>query len=118
VDKSAILPADVRFEYAIVPVNRAVRVEDAIVEPGSLAFIPTGHEELRIDSRTDGARMLLLGGVPLGEPIKMWWNFVARTQDEITDAWRDWRDHNDERFGPVPSTLARIDAPVPPWIRE
>jgi redox-sensitive bicupin YhaK (pirin superfamily) len=118
VNKSTILPTDARFEYALVPVNRAIRVEDAIVEPGSLAFIPTGHDQLRIDSRADGARLLLIGGIPLGEPIKMWWNFVARSQDEITDAWRDWRDYNEERFGPVPSTLARIDAPVPPWIRE
>lgn len=118
VNKSTILPTDPRFEYALVPVNRAIRVEDAIVEPGSLAFIPTGHYELQIDSHADGARLLLVGGIPLGEPIKMWWNFVARSQDEITDAWRDWRDYNEERFGPVPSTLARIDAPVPPWIRE
>ncbi|HUF94679.1 MAG TPA: pirin family protein [Acidimicrobiia bacterium] len=118
VNKSTILPTDARFEYALVPVNRAIRVADAIVEPGSLAFIPTGHDQLRIDSRADGARLLLIGGIPLGEPIKMWWNFVARSQDEITDAWRDWRGYNEERFGPVPSTLARIDAPVPPWIRE
>ncbi|MDP3985007.1 MAG: pirin family protein, partial [Acidimicrobiia bacterium] len=95
VNKSTILPTDARFEYALVPVNRAIRVEDAIVEPGSLAFIPTGHDQLRIDSRADGARLLLIGGIPLGEPIKMWWNFVARSQNEITDAWRDWRDYNE-----------------------
>jgi hypothetical protein len=46
----------------------------------------------------------------------MWWNFVARTLDEITDAWRAWRDHDDDRFGPVPSSLDRIDAPTPPWL--
>jgi len=32
----------------------------------------------------------VVGGVPLGEPLVMWWNFVARTAAEITaarDAW-------------------------------
>ena len=63
-----------------------------------------------------GARFLLLGGEPLGEPIEMWWNFVARTKDEITEAWRAWQAHDEEWFGAVPSKLARIDAPAPPWL--
>ena len=117
-DAPTVIPANQTFEYAIVPINRPIRVEDAIVEPGSLAFVPAGQEELRIEGQSEGIRLLILGGKPLGEQIKMWWNFVARDQDEITDAWRDWRNHNDERFGPVTSSLARIDAPTPPWIRE
>jgi redox-sensitive bicupin YhaK (pirin superfamily) len=117
-DGPASLPAEEDFEYAIVPIDRPIKVEEAIVDPGALAFVPTGHDELRLESRSPGARLLLLGGRPLGEPVKMWWNFVARTQDEITEAWRDWRDHNESRFGPVPSDLERIEAPTPPWIRS
>ncbi len=118
VDAPTVIPADRSFEYAIVPINRSVCVEDAIVEPGSLAYVPAGLEELRVEGLSKGIRLLILGGKPLEEPIKMWWNFVARDQDEITAAWRDWRDHNDERFAPVPSSLPRIEAPTPPWIRE
>ncbi|HSL11475.1 MAG TPA: pirin-like C-terminal cupin domain-containing protein, partial [Actinomycetota bacterium] len=73
---------------------------------------------LAIETRSGTSRFLLLGGEPLGVPIKMWWNFVARDLDEITEAWRAWQAHDDDRFGPVPSTLARIDAPTPPWMRE
>jgi hypothetical protein len=40
---------------------------------------------------------------------------VARSKDEITAAWIDWRDRTD-RFGDVPTRLERIEAPVPPWI--
>jgi hypothetical protein len=58
----------------------------------------------------------LLGGRPLGEPIEMWWNFVARSKEEITEAWRAWQAHDHDRFGPVSSKLARIDAPPPPWL--
>jgi quercetin 2,3-dioxygenase len=114
---SVEVPADVRFEHAIVPIDRPVRVDDAIVEPGSLAYVPPGYERLAIETRDGEARLLVLGGEPLGVPVKMWWNFVARTVDEITDAWRAWRDHDDDRFGPVPSPLERMEAPVPPWLR-
>jgi hypothetical protein len=60
---------------------------------------------------------MLLGGRPLGEQVVMWWNFVGRSRDEITTAWRAWQDHDDDRFGPVISQLDRIDAPMPPWHR-
>jgi hypothetical protein len=61
---------------------------------------------------------MLLGGEPLGETVKMWWNFVARTTEELTEAWHDWNLGNEDRFGPVPSGLRRMEAPTPPWIRE
>ena len=110
------VPLRPRFEHGVVPVDRPVRVEDAIVEPGSLALVPAGTPGLRIEERAGSARLLLLGGEPLGVEIRMWWNFVARTFDEITEAWRAWRDHDDDRFGPVPSKLARVEAPTPPWL--
>lgn len=61
---------------------------------------------------------MLLGGAPFPERIQMWWNFVARTRDELTDAWRDWQYRNDDRFAPVSSVLGRIEAPRPIWIKE
>ncbi|MGF1617858.1 MAG: pirin family protein [Acidimicrobiia bacterium] len=95
---------------------------EQLISPGQLNLMTSGqglaHAELGVEPATAKDTGGVMGVQPLGEPIKMWWNFVARDQDEITEAWRDWRDHNDERFGPVPSSLARIDAPTPPWIRE
>jgi hypothetical protein len=38
----------------------------------------------------DGARCLLLGGEPFEEQILMWWNFVARTHEEIVAARQQW----------------------------
>ena len=108
------LPAQGDFEYAVVPLDGTVKVGPEIVEPGWLALVPPGITELPLETRSS-ARMLVLGGEPLGEPIEMWWNFVARSKGEITQAWRDWRDRTD-RFGPVPSTLERIEAPHPPWL--
>ena len=55
-------------------------------------------------------RVLLLGGAPFGESILMWWNFVARTTDEITAARDDWQAHR--RFGEVERYAgARLEAP-------
>ncbi len=45
----------------------------------------------------------------------MWWNFVARTPDEMVAAYQEWTDQS-ERFGRVESSLARIGAPRPHWL--
>lgn len=117
-DKRTVVSADPQFEYGIVPINRPVKVEEVIVEPGSIAVVPAGHEQLHLETRAGGGRLMVLGGLPLGEKVKMWWNFVARTEDEITAAWRDWHSHNTDRFADVPSGLTRMDAPMPPWLRS
>lgn len=112
------LELDARFEHAVVALDGRVRVGAETVEPGWLALVPEGIDELPVEADRDDTRYLLLGGVPLGERIAMWWNFVARDQEELTEAWRDWQAHDTDRFPPVPSKLSRIDAPPPPWVRE
>jgi quercetin 2,3-dioxygenase len=109
------LPTTASFEHAVVPLDGRVKVGPEVVEPGWIALVPSGVGELPLETEHDGARLLLLGGEPLGERIEMWWNFVARDRDEITAAYRDWEAHTD-RFGTVPSTLERIEAPRPPWL--
>jgi redox-sensitive bicupin YhaK (pirin superfamily) len=114
--RRAEIPADPGFEYAVIPIDQEVKIDDAIVEPGWLALVPAGTEELPIEANVERARFLVLGGRPLGESIEMWWNFVARSKEEITQAWRAWQTHDLDRFGAVASKLARIDAPPPPWL--
>jgi redox-sensitive bicupin YhaK (pirin superfamily) len=57
---------------------------------------------------------MLLGGVPFDEPLMMWWNFVARSREEIDAAYASWRDQ-DDRFGRVRSALPIIPAAAPFW---
>jgi quercetin 2,3-dioxygenase len=113
-EATTVLPVAASFEHAVVPLDETIKVGPQIVEPGWLALVPAGLGELPISARST-ARFLLLGGEPLGEPISMWWNFVARDRTELTAAYRAWEDRT-ERFGTVPSKLARIDAPRPPWL--
>jgi len=112
---SASLPTSRAFEHCVVPLDGRVRVGDDIVEPGWLGLIPLGVDELPISAETDATRFLVLGGEPLGEKVAMWWNFVAREQEELTQAYRDWEARTD-RFAEVPSSLDRIEAPRPPWL--
>jgi len=112
-----VLPTSTSFEHAVVALDGRVKVGSEVIEPGWLALVPTGVEELPVEAEHDDTRLLVLGGEPLGERVQMWWNFVARDRDEITAAWREW-DARTDRFGSVPSTLGRIEAPRPPWMAD
>jgi redox-sensitive bicupin YhaK (pirin superfamily) len=107
------LPLDPTFEHALVVLAGAVAIDDTIATPGRLAFLPPGVDELTLTSR-EPARGVLLGGAPFAERLFMWWNFVARTQDEADEARRSWLD-DDGRFAPVASSLSPMAVPEPWW---
>jgi redox-sensitive bicupin YhaK (pirin superfamily) len=110
----AIVACDPSHEYALVVAHGEVLVDGAAVRPGALAYLGAGRDECRFESRGP-SRAMLIGGVPFDERLFMWWNFVARTQDEISDAWRAWAT-GDERFSRVASPFARIEVSPPPWL--
>lgn len=114
-DGIADVPLDPAFEHCVVPLDGRVAVGEQVAGLGDLVLLAPGAEEVRVDAR-DGDRWLLLGGEPLGEDIRMWWNFVARTQDELTDAYQAWQARDTDRFGEVQAPIERIDAPRPPWL--
>jgi redox-sensitive bicupin YhaK (pirin superfamily) len=108
------LPLEPTFEHALVVLEGAVSLDGVAVRPGALAFIGAGGEQLRVGA-ADPARALLIGGAPFEETLLMWWNFVARTREEIEAATTGWNTASG-RFGEVPSSsLAPIPAPAPPW---
>jgi redox-sensitive bicupin YhaK (pirin superfamily) len=105
---------DPAFEHGVLGLSGRVRVGDQPLGEDELAYVSPGHTSIVLASE-GAARVLLLGGAPFGERISMWWNFVARTQDEMTEALHAWNDGSD-RFGTVPTTLARMPVPRPPWL--
>ncbi len=111
------IAVDPTFEHALVVLDGAVWVGGMnggdVVEPGHLAYLGSGRDELALTARED-ARALLVGGVAFESPITMWWNFVARSTDEVSAAQRSWN-ADDGRFGTVDSVLDRIPSPTPPW---
>jgi redox-sensitive bicupin YhaK (pirin superfamily) len=107
------VPLDPTFEHAVVVLEGALQVGDTVLEPGRLGYLEPGRTELALRATGDG-RALLLGGTPFESKVLMWWNFVARTRDEVDAAATEWNDGSD-RFGEVTSDLERIPSPVPPW---
>jgi quercetin 2,3-dioxygenase len=98
-----VLPVREDFEHAVVAADGSAVVAGALIAPGLLAHLPTGVSEIRF-SPAGGrrhARFLVLGGVPFGERLVMWWNFVARTGEEIARACGDWAVQGSGRFGEV-----------------
>ena len=114
---AGVLPVDPAFEYAVLALDAPIAVNGATVAPDALLYLPPGRDELGLapgPGAHGAARALLLGGVPFAEPVLMWWNFVARTEEEMVEARSAW-EAGDERFGPVETHLGRIAAPPPRW---
>ena len=110
---ATVLPLRPEFEHAVVALEGEVLVGGAIARPGQIASLGTGRSEVQVQARDD-SRVLVLGGVPFPEQLFLWWNFVARSAEEVSGFYADWRDRG-ERFAPVDSALSRIPAPTPPW---
>ena len=108
-----VVPLAAGAEHALIVVEGSVAVGGQPLGPGRLGLLGVGRDEVPVDA--DGpARALLLGGTPFPDELVMWWNYVARTRDEVVTAHRDWS-AGDARFGTVASPLPRIDVPGPPW---
>ncbi|MFJ1586387.1 pirin family protein [Streptomyces sp. NPDC088197] len=94
----ARLPLDPDFEYAVLTMSGESHVDGVPLTPGSLLYLGCGRRELPLRADTP-ASLMLLGGEPFAERIIMWWNFVARTSEEITEARTAWQSAT--RFGDV-----------------
>ncbi|MET8208851.1 pirin family protein [Streptomyces sp. NPDC005373] len=107
------VPLEPDFEYAVLSMSGEAHVDGVPVLPGSMLYLGCGRTELPLRAESD-ASLMLLGGEPFDEELIMWWNFIGRTQDDITQAREDWM--SGSRFGEVKGYDGeRLDAPaVPP----
>jgi len=108
------LAVDTAYEHGVLLDTGEVSVEGVPIESGDLACIDPGPDRLRLRAGAAGARIVLLGGVPLEEEIVMWWNFVGRSHDEIL-AYRQGWEAGSIRFGTVKGYAGPVDRiPAPP----
>ncbi|MEH6386528.1 pirin family protein [Pseudomonas profundi] len=68
-----------------------VRVGEAPLRAGQLGRLSKSGQ-LSVESGAAGARLLILAGKPLGEPIVQYGPFVMNSREEIEQALRDYRD--------------------------
>ena len=92
------LPIEPTFEHALLVLSGDATLDRQPLEERVLYYVGRTRSELSVSSRS-GCRVLLIGGPPFPEKILMWWNFVARTEDEIAHARADWE--AGQRFGHV-----------------
>ena len=103
------LPLDPAFEHAVLVLDGEVSLDGQPLAPRMLHYLGVARSHADFVSGT-GGRVLLIGGAPFEEKILMWWNFVARTPEEIAAARADWESHR--RFGDVTHYRGeRLEAP-------
>jgi redox-sensitive bicupin YhaK (pirin superfamily) len=121
VHPGAELGVDLRvdFEHAVLVLDGECAVDGETLQPRTLYYLGMTRRDASFSSR-QGGRVMLIGGPPFTERILMWWNFVARTPEEIAQFRDDWEARR--RFGEVPSyqggrlaapELARLARPNP-----
>lgn len=109
------------FEHAVMSLAGHVEVEGQHLPEQELLYLPVGTEAVDLQC-APGSRLLVIGGAPMDEAILLWWNFVARTTQEMQQARAQWEmeaasempliDGQPRRFGtPVASPLAALHAP-------
>ena len=120
------LPLTNSFEHAALVLEGEADVGGEKLTPGTLLYVGIGRDSIDISCER-GARLIFIGGAPFHEEILLWWNFVARSPEEIQQATREW--NAGQRFGsvrgsPSPPLVApspeglglRATAPKPPSI--
>ena len=93
------VPLEPDFEHALLGASGGADVEGAPLAHGAMLYLGTGRRSVRIRTE-EPAKLLLLGGEPFEERLVMWWNFVGRSGEEVTDYAERWND-GDPRFGVV-----------------
>lgn len=117
----ARMPLRQDFEHAVMSLSGHVEVEGQHLPEQELIYLPAGTKAVNLQCAPD-SRLLIIGGEPMDEAILLWWNFVARTTEEMQQARTQWEaeaassaptiDGQPRRFGaPVASPLAALHAP-------
>ncbi len=108
---AATVPLDPTFEHAVVVMEGALELDGRLLAPGHLGYLGLGRDELALRA-SEPTRALLIGGTPFEATPLMWWNYVARSWDEVQQAHDDWQ-AGSGRFGDTGSRLDRIPS-LPP----
>jgi redox-sensitive bicupin YhaK (pirin superfamily) len=85
------LPLDESFEHGVLVDAGDVRMDGVTVPRAHLAYLSPGRTTVELTVGGEDARLVLLGGEPLGEQIVMWWNFIGRSHDDVVRYRTDWQ---------------------------
>lgn len=119
-----VVPLEASFEHGILVDAGDVSVAGVPVERAHLAFLAPGRDSVTVTVGAGGARLVLLGGEPLGDQIVMWWNFIGRSHEDVVQYRSEWmrdvidREDGHGRFGTVEDYDGNaLPAPELPTVR-
>lgn len=84
-------PLPVAHNAFVVVVHGSVELGGRKLEPGPMAILTNRGDGVVVTGGTAGARLLLVAGRPLGEPIAQYGPFVMNSNREIFEAVEDFR---------------------------
>jgi quercetin 2,3-dioxygenase len=80
---------DPSYEHAVLLTDGIITIGSETMKPSMLYYLGMERDVLTISNESP-ARFAIIGGEPFGEKIILWWNLVARTTEEISQARDDW----------------------------
>lgn len=95
-------------ELALYAPQTALAVDGEAVAAAELVVLPAG-QGARLQAGPDGARLVVVGGAPLAQAVRMWWNFVATDRARLGEAARLWAAGG---FAPIPGETERLAGPA------
>lgn len=104
-----VLPA-LTPELAAYSPTDSLAIEDQAVSAQQMVLLPAGAA-VSVRAGDAGARLVVVGGAPLEQPVRMWWNFVASDRSRIAAAATRWEQGS---FPAIPGETERI--PAPQWL--
>jgi redox-sensitive bicupin YhaK (pirin superfamily) len=116
------IPVNPDFEHGVLVDTGAADIQGDWAPKDHLAYIDPGVDTLTITIGDEPSRLVLLGGTPFEEELVMWWNFIARSHDEVVELRRQWQqdviegNNPDGIFGHVDYTGPSIPAPEMPHV--
>lgn len=109
------LPAGGRLElpaaatqWAVYAPEPGLSVDGSLLDAQRMRLL--GDAPVQLAAGEQGARAIFIGGAPLPQLPRMWWNFVAYDRDQLAAAAARWAEGG---FPAIPGETERIAAP--PW---
>jgi redox-sensitive bicupin YhaK (pirin superfamily) len=102
------LPAALARERALYAVEGGIEVDGRAVDAHTMAVLAEGEDARVFAPRS--ARLVLIGGEPLGHRF-MWWNFVSSRKERIVQAADDWAAQPNAAFPRVAGETEFIPLP-------
>ena len=88
--------------------GQALLLDGTALPAREMAVLPDGQGAV-LEAGPAGARLVLIGGAALPQPVRMWWNFVGSTREVLAEAAQRWAE---DRFPTIPGEHGRIEGPA------